>query len=117
MSSVQCLFAVWKINGRYRKINKQENYYNTMKCIHLIVSGKVQGVFFRDSTRRKAQELGLNGYAKNLPDGNAEVVAEGQEEKINKLIEFIKNNPGHSKVKEVKINHRELENFNGFEIK
>ncbi|MEK6891720.1 MAG: acylphosphatase [Nanoarchaeota archaeon] len=88
-----------------------------MKCIHLIVSGKVQGVFFRDSTRRKAQELGLNGYARNLSDGNVEVVAEGSEEKINKLINFIKNNPGHSKVKEVKINHKELENFSGFEIK
>ncbi|MEK6947029.1 MAG: acylphosphatase [Nanoarchaeota archaeon] len=88
-----------------------------MKCIHLIVSGKVQGVFFRDSTRRKAQELGLNGYAKNLPDENVEVVAEGPEEKINELISFIKNNPGHSKVKEVKMKHKELENFNGFEIK
>lgn len=88
-----------------------------MKSIRLIVSGKVQGVFFRDSTRRKAQELGLSGYARNLPDGNVEVVAEGPEEKINELIQFIKNNPGHSKVKEIKINHKELENFNGFEIK
>lgn len=88
-----------------------------MKCIHLIASGKVQGVFFRDSTRRKAQELGLNGYARNLSDGSVEVVAEGPEEKVNELINFIKNNPGHSKVKEIKINHKELENFNGFEIK
>ena len=101
----------------YRKINKQENYSNIMKCIHIIASGKVQGVFFRDSTRRKAQELGLNGYAKNLPDGNVEVVAEGPEEKINELISFIKNNPGHSKVKEVKIKNKELENFSGFEIR
>ena len=117
MSSVQCLLAILKINGTYRKINKQENYSNTMQCIHLTVSGKVQGVFFRDSTRKKAQELGLNGYAKNLPDGNGEVVAEGPEEKINELISFIKNNPGHSKVKEIKINRRELENFLGFGIK
>ena len=87
-----------------------------MKSMQVIVSGKVQGVFFRDSTRRKAQELGLSGYAKNLPDGNVEVVAEGPEEKISELISFIKNNPGHSKVKEVKINHKELEKFSGFEI-
>ena len=61
-----------------------------MKCVHLIVSGRVQGVFFRDNTRKKAIELGLNGYAKNLPDGNVEIVAEGSEDRINELIEFIK---------------------------
>ena len=88
-----------------------------MKCLHLIVSGKVQGVFFRDSTRRKANELGLVGYVRNLPDGNVEVVAQGNEDKIKELISFIKNNPGHSKVKEIKINYKELENFNEFEIR
>jgi len=88
-----------------------------MKCIHLIVSGKVQGVFFRDSTRIKANELGLTGYVRNLSNGNVEVVAQGNEEKINELMEFIKNNPGHSKVDEVKIKTKELKNFSGFEIK
>lgn len=87
-----------------------------MKCLQLIVSGKVQGVFFRDSTRRKANELDLVGYAKNMHDGNVEVVAQGDEENINELIEFIKNNPGHSKVEKIKINYKELENFNEFEI-
>ena len=57
-----------------------------MKCVHLLISGKVQGVFFRDNTRKKAEELGLKGYAKNLEDGTVEVVAEGNEEKINDLI-------------------------------
>ena len=88
-----------------------------MRAVQLIVSGKVQGVFFRDSTRRKAIELGLVGYAKNLADGTVEISAQGDEEKINELIEFIKNNPGHSKVKEVKIKGKELEKFNGFGIK
>ena len=49
--------------------------------------------------------------------GNVEVIAQGDEEKIKELIDFIKNNPGYSKVKEMKIKHREQENFNGFEIK
>ena len=88
-----------------------------MKCIHLIVSGKVQGVFFRVNTQKKASELGLHGYAKNLPDGNVEVVTQGDEEKINELIQFIKNGPGIAKVKEIKINHKELENLKSFEIK
>ena len=87
-----------------------------MNSIHLTVSGRVQGVFFRDNTRRKAAELGLNGYARNLPDGNVEVVAQGDEEKIKELIEFLKNNPGSSVVKEIKIKHKELEKFKRFEI-
>ena len=88
-----------------------------MKSIHLIISGKVQGVFFRDTTRRKANELGLVGYVKNIPDGDVEVVAQGNEDKIKELISFIKNNPGYSKVKDVKMKNRKMENFNGFEIK
>ena len=87
-----------------------------MKCIHLIVSGKVQGVFFRDSTRIKANELELTGYVRNLSNGTVEVVAQGDGDKINKLVEFIKNNPGHSKVKDVKIKDKELEQFKEFEI-
>ena len=101
----------------YRKINKQENYSNIMKCIHIIASGKVQGVFFRDSTRRKANELAISGYIKNISNGNVEVVAQGNEEKLNELIKFIKNNPGYSKVKDVKITYKELEKFDGFGIK
>ena len=87
-----------------------------MKCIHLIISGRVQGVFFRDNTRRKATELGLKGYAKNLLDGNVEVVAQGDEEKLNELIEFIKRGPGIAKVENIKIKHKEPENFKNFEI-
>lgn len=87
-----------------------------MKSIHLIVSGKVQGVFFRDNTRKKAMELGLTGYAKNLPDGTVEIVAEGKEEKINELIEFIKKGPGIAKVADIKIKEKNFENFKGFEI-
>ncbi len=87
-----------------------------MKCVHLIVYGRVQGVFFRASVRDKASQLGLNGYAKNIPDGNVEVVAEGSEDKIKELIEFIKNSPGISKVAGVEIKHKEPENFKNFEI-
>ena len=88
-----------------------------MKCVHLIVSGRVQGVFFRDNTKRKAFQLGLKGYAKNLADGTVEVVAQGNEEKIKELIEFIKQGPGISKVTGVKTKHKEPENFITFEIK
>ena len=88
-----------------------------MNCIHLIVSGKVQGVFFRDNTRRKAAELGLKGYARNLEDGTVEVVAQGQENKISELVEFMRKSPGFSKVEDIKMKHKEPENFAGFEIR
>ena len=87
-----------------------------MKSFQIIASGKVQGVFFRDSTKRKADELGLTGFVRNLEDGTVEVVAQGDKDNLNKLMAFIRNNPGHSNVNEVKINHKELEKLEGFEI-
>jgi len=53
-----------------------------MKRIHIFISGKVQGVFFRAYTQKKAQELGLCGWVQNLPDGQVEVVAEGSKEML-----------------------------------
>lgn len=87
-----------------------------MKCAHLIVSGRVQGVFFRANVRSKANELGLKDYAKNLENGNVEVVAQGDEDKIKELVDFIKKGPGVAEVKGVEINHRQPENFKNFEI-
>ena len=88
-----------------------------MKCIHLIVSGRVQGVFFRANVKNKANELGLRGYAKNLENGDVEVVAEGNEEKIKELIDFIKKSPGIARVTGVQVKHKEPENFKNFEIR
>lgn len=87
-----------------------------MKCIHLVVSGRVQGVSFRANVRDKANELGLKGYVKNLENGDVEVAAEGNEEKINELIKFIKKGPGIAKVAEIKIKHKEPENFKNFDV-
>ena len=89
-----------------------------MKCIHIVVSGKVQGVFFRAHTRDKAQELGLKGYVKNLPDGGVEVVAQGQEDKLNELIEFCKKGPESAEVTDVKIEEiSSEEEFDDFEVR
>ena len=87
-----------------------------MKCTHLIVSGRVQGVFFRANVKGKALQLGLKGYAKNLPDGNVEVVAEGNEEKIKELVDFIKKGPGIASVTGIQAKHKEPENFKNFEV-
>ena len=87
-----------------------------MKCIRIIVSGKVQGVFFRDNARKKATELRLKGYAKNLPDGTVEVVAEGSEHELNELLEFIRQSPGASKVRNIEVSRKVRQNFDGFEV-
>ena len=84
------------------------------KQIVLKIYGKVQGVFFRDSSRRKAEELGLFGYASNKPDGTVEIVAEGEEKKLQEFIEWCKEHPGYSKVEKVDIEWREL--TGGFDI-
>ncbi len=60
---------------------------------HLYIRGQVQNVGFRSSTRRKALQLGLRGWVRNLYDGRVEVVAEGQEEKVDELIEWCRRGP------------------------
>ncbi len=57
-----------------------------MKRIHLVISGKVQGVFYRDFVRKAAEKLNIKGFVKNLDDGTVEVVAEGEDSKLKELI-------------------------------
>ena len=87
-----------------------------MKSVHIIVYGRVQGVFFRANARKKAIELGIKGYSKNMEDGTVEVVAQGDEESLDKFIDFIKKGPGLAKVDSVKIAQKNQENFKSFEI-
>jgi acylphosphatase len=83
---------------------------------NISVKGKVQGVFFRAYTKKKAEELGLNGFVKNVKDGSVYIEAEGEE---NILIEFInwcyKGSPG-SKVESVESAKSELVYFTSFKI-
>ncbi len=74
-----------------------------MKRIEAYVSGRVQGVFFRSATRKKALQLNLVGYAKNLDDGRVEVVAEGPKEKLEELITFLHEGSSYSLVKNVDV--------------
>ena len=66
-----------------------------------IVRGRVQGVFFRDSTRRVAETLGLTGHALNLPDGGVEVLACGDPEAVGKLGAWLHEGPPMSRVDSV----------------
>jgi acylphosphatase len=89
-----------------------------MKRVHLFVSGRVQGVFFRAHTRDLAQKLGLSGFVRNLPDGRVEVVAEGPEEKLQELIEFCHRGPPLAHVTNVEIHWEEpTGEFRGFSVR
>lgn len=69
--------------------------------IRAIVRGKVQGVYFRASTRDLAQRLDLGGYARNLPDGSVEVVAEGAEDQLRSLLDYLQHGPDLARVTDV----------------
>lgn len=85
---------------------------------HCFFSGKVQGVFFRANTKDKAREEGVKGWVKNLPDGRVEAVFEGEEEKVEDVIEFCRNNQPHARVGDVKIEEQEpTGEFQSFQIR
>lgn len=63
------------------------------KSIHILISGRVQGVFFRYSARQRAEELGLTGYARNLYDGRVEIMAEGEEPALRGLLAWAHHGP------------------------
>ncbi len=89
-----------------------------MQQVHLIISGRVQGVFYRASCQDVAVKYGLNGWVKNLPDGKVEVLVQGEKDKIEKLIEWCKKGPPNADVSGVEVQWEEVtEVFNGFGIK
>lgn len=73
------------------------------KKFKAIVRGRVQGVYFRASTRDVAQDLDLGGYVRNLPDGSVEVVAGGEPESIDRLLSFLRRGPDHAEVESVDV--------------
>ncbi|OIO65516.1 hypothetical protein AUJ68_02790 [Candidatus Woesearchaeota archaeon CG1_02_57_44] len=90
-----------------------------MKAVRLKVSGKVQGVFYREETRQKAAKLGLAGYAENKRDGTVEVLACGDEAKAKQLIEFCKVGPLLAKVDKVDVEYIDVpdDEYEGFWVK
>ncbi len=90
-----------------------------MKRFHLIISGKVQGVFFRDFIRKAAEKYRISGFVRNLQDGTVEVVAEGDDsEKMNLFIRECKRGSLTSFVKNAEIKEEKpTGEFEGFEIR
>ena len=68
---------------------------------HVFIAGKVQGVYFRANTKRKADSLSLKGWVRNLPDGRVEAVFEGEEEPIKRILDFCNHGPQDAVVEQV----------------
>jgi len=86
----------------------------TEQCIRATVSGRVQGVFFRATTQQQALRLNISGYAKNLPDGNVEVVACGQSDDLQSLVNWLHQGPQYARVESVRIEDIALHAYTDF---
>lgn len=82
-----------------------------MKRVRLRVEGRVQGVWFRQSTANEANRLGLAGWVRNMPDGSVEAVAEGEEGKLQALADWCASGPPLAKVTKVHKTEEEPEGF------
>ena len=82
----------------------------------LVVHGRVQGVFFRDTTRREADRLGVAGWARNRPDGTVEAVFEGDDDAVGRMLDFVRSGPRKADVDHVEETSEEPEGLSGFDI-
>ena len=87
-----------------------------LQTISITITGKVQGVFFRQGTKEKASGLGITGKVMNLPDGNVKIVATGTREKLNLLTDWCKQGPPKAKVTGVDVKELSLQMFDHFII-
>ena len=81
------------------------------------VRGRVQGVFFRDSTREQAQANGVAGWARNMSDGTVEAVLEGDASAVERVLGFLKSGPSHADVEGVEVRDEDPEGLSGFSIR
>jgi acylphosphatase len=79
------------------------------------VSGRVQGVFFRDSVRREAERRDVAGWVRNCPDGTVEAVFEG--DGADAMVAFCRDDPGHSQVERLEVFEEEAEDLRGFSVR
>ncbi|MBL7048102.1 MAG: acylphosphatase [Nitrospira sp.] len=89
-----------------------------IKQLHLYISGRVQGVFYRASTRDMAVRLGLKGWVRNLPDGYVEAVFEGTEDELQEAIQWCQKGPPGAHVLDIKEKWSDTcEGYKSFDIK
>jgi acylphosphatase len=82
----------------------------------VIVHGRVQGVFFRDTTRRTAESRGVAGWVRNNPDGSVEAVFEGTEDAVETMVRFSREGPRGAMVERVEVTQEQAEGLTGFRV-
>jgi acylphosphatase len=87
-----------------------------MKTVHIIVHGRVQGVFFRQHTEEKAGQLQLKGWVRNLSDGTVEIVATGEQQNLESFVQWCHRGSPRAVVNKVVVTDSPLINFTSFEI-
>jgi acylphosphatase len=83
----------------------------------VVVHGDVQGVFFRDTTRRQAGTRGVSGWVRNRPDGTVEAVFEGDPEAVDSMVRFAREGPRGADVGKVDVSDEEPEGLSGFDVR
>lgn len=83
----------------------------------VVVEGRVQGVFFRDSCRRQASAAGAAGWARNLDDGRVEVVVEGAPEAVERVVEWCRSGPSGAVVTDTRVMEERAEGLRGFSVR
>jgi acylphosphatase len=87
-----------------------------MICVHVRVSGRVQGVFFRSFTQNKAKELEIKGWVRNIPGGGVEAVLEGERQKVGELLSLMKAGPEGAMVLGIELSELKCKGYDNFEI-
>jgi acylphosphatase len=83
---------------------------------HVVVRGRVQGVFFRAQTRDRAGSLGLSGWVRNNEDGSVEAVFEGERERVESMVEWSRRGPAHAVVEDVQVTWEDPRGESGFGV-
>src|SRR4051794_38005746 len=81
----------------------------------VVAHGRVQGVFFREATRREASRRGVAGWARNTPEGTVEAVFEGAQDEVEAMVSFVRGGPGHASVTAVDVSEEQPEGLTGLE--
>jgi acylphosphatase len=87
-----------------------------MKRAHVIVRGQVQGVFFRAEARDRAASLDLVGWIRNNPDGTVEAVFEGEDERVESIVEWCRRGPALAQVEDVDVSWEQPQGESGFAV-
>ena len=87
------------------------------QCVHILIRGKVQGVFFRQALKVVAKKNNVLGWVRNLKDGRVEAILEGDNKSINSVIEWTRIGPANSRVDDIEVSNEEFKNeFSTFDV-